>query len=276
MGITLSIVGLVALLSPGLLFYWAYYLDEDYGNKAGISVPKDQIPVEIVLVGIGSLVIHFIYYLLLYPLCWALELRARPDFVFAALSGAEFEISDINYFVYGRFSLIILYFIGIYLFSFKLGRFAWKTVSDHDLDVRYPWLGLSDWYYIFTGANELRDNESANGVVVYIFVHTSGPGAGLIYMGFLNGWSVGRGGQINYLVLREVLRTPFPTEIKGESSGAAASQEPEEVGRAMVIKGEEIKDFAIEYYFYYSEGQPEEDRPILATETPVDAQPPSD
>lgn len=175
----------------------------------------------------GQVVTEAVMWALVLHLCWVAGMtwmtpwRVRPDVVLALLSANPAEQTRAFAEVTATVGSIALYFTTLLGFSY-LGPMAvrsviqWQKLDRHDA----PWRRFlrfdgAPWYYLLSGADFPKGDEP-DCILVSAVVDIAGEA--YLYTGILDEYFLDQDGNLDRLVLQQVMRRPFAKDKQGNAS----------------------------------------------------------
>lgn len=207
MSLVLGSILLFILISPGLIFRYAYlqgtYAKQTFKISAVDEIFWALVPALFLQISGFTVVEHFLPY------------NIRLDFIYQLTTG-NIDILDFGII---RKSLLpfTVYMLVLILIALLLGFLVRKLIKSFRLDLRYPFLRLNnEWYYLFSG--EILDfldapEESRNIEMIQVdaLIHTS-EGA-VVYSGTLVNYYLSKDNGLDRLYLSKVYRRRFVDDL---------------------------------------------------------------
>lgn len=214
--------------------------------------PFGQVVAEAV---ICSLCAHTLWLLLTY---FAFQQTLEPVVLMKLLSGAPLIQESAAQSFAENFTLIISYFITLLAASFVLPKFSRQAIAKYRLD-RYDsklaWLlRLHDapWYYLLTGA-DFPKADVPSMIKVSAIVEVAKEA--VLYVGVLDEYFLGTDGQLDRLVLQNVVRRAISKDKNTTKPDSILTEYSDENrfysidGDYFVLRNSDIKTLNIEYVY---------------------------
>lgn len=167
--------------------------------------------------------------------------EVKPDYqkviyvLYGAIPSSTVYISTLDYLA-DQHIPITLYFLSLYLISFFLARTSLWIVRYYHLDHQWMTLRLEDqWFYFLRGEifqfsefKQFIGEESSHSVSgTYVSIVVAQGKTDYLYKGFLWDFYLNRDGNLDRLLLHNVIRCPFDSNTNSEKSSESVSKETE-------------------------------------------------
>lgn len=179
--------------------------------------PFGQIAAEAVL---WAAVVHTVWLAAAYVF---FEKRLDAAVLFKLLSSDPSGQAKAAEAVSSQFSSIVAYFVTILFGSYAVPQVVRAVISRYRLDrITSPLSPVvrfhgAPWYYLLTGA-DFEENKQPDLIIISAIVEIAGEA--VLYTGYLDEFFVDAEGQLDRLVLQEVMRRPIKADKEATNPGA--------------------------------------------------------
>lgn len=263
MGIAFPALLILLLALPGIIFRYFY-------RRGFWNTPVDftTVPEEIVVGSIIAAPIHAVWIPLVSFLFGdTVDFESIFLFVTGQIAAKQEILARSSSFIASSPSVILRYFLGIYLFALALGYLAHFVVRRLHLDLQFPFFSFdNDWYYLFKGekfaqqlsGQAIPSRSEIDAVLrdiagAYVTVVVEQAEQAYIYRGIVDDFFFDRQGNLDRFVLlqahRRVLGADRDTEVpEAPIPEGDHSRYYPILGNFLVVQYKHVKTLNIEYF----------------------------
>lgn len=226
---------LLALILPGFIFTSAYERTEN------ITLDKKPFEASSASALMCALFLQLIYASVVHSLIKEIDF----SLCIKALTGGELAQSDIDSLV-PDVGFIGLYFVGLYLASYVVGKVLQKVVFCLNPYKSSRLAFDTPWYYELKG--KLSSKSNAQIIKVSCLLDTKD--GSYLYYGFLDDFYLDQDGQLDRIVLFDVYRR----DIKNDDNGDPDTERYYQIkGDRLILKYSQIINMNLEYLYIYED-----------------------
>lgn len=233
MNIALSAFLLLALIIPGFIFLNAY------DRKENTAIERKPFDVSSAMALFFSILIH----LLLITVASWLGYAVNYELVIKLLTGSSLSQAGIEELV-DSVPLITFYFLSAYSAPFFLGKGAQAAMFRMNPYKNSAFSFDTPWYYELKG----KLSQTNNAQIIKLSCLQDLQDGSYLYYGYLEDFYLTRDGQLDRLILSDVLRRRIDRDQEHDQQ-SQASRFYAIKGERVVLKYEEIKNINIEYIY---------------------------